>query len=73
MDIYNVWLRRFFTYVVPLACVTYFPVVGILGVEDPLGSSYPVQLLAPLAGVIFLAVALLVFRFGVRHYTSTGS
>ncbi|MDI7276672.1 MAG: ABC-2 family transporter protein, partial [Anaerolineae bacterium] len=31
LAIYRDWFRRFFTFVVPLACVSYFPVVGILG------------------------------------------
>lgn len=71
--IYQKYFRRFFTFVVPLACVTYFPVVAILGIPDPLGSPLVVQALAPLAGFGFFAVALLLWRFGVRHYTSTGS
>ncbi len=29
--------------------------------------------LAPTLGVVFLAVSLQVWRFGVRHYRSTGS
>ena len=71
--IYQIYFRRFFTFVVPLACVTYFPVVAILGIADPLGSPLVVQVLAPLAGFGFFAATLLLWRFGVRHYTSTGS
>jgi ABC-2 type transport system permease protein len=73
MAIYAKSFRRFFTFVVPLACVAYFPVVGILGIADPLGSSLLFQVLAPLAGFIFFGATLLLWRFGVRHYTSTGS
>lgn len=74
MAIYERWFRNFFTYLIPLACVTYFPVVAILGLEDPLGSSRPFQVLAPLSGILFLAVAVTVFhRVGLRHYASTGS
>lgn len=71
--IYHEYFRRFFTWVVPLACVAYFPVVAILGIEDPLGSSRTFQVLAPAAGFGFFGAALLLWRFGVRHYTSTGS
>jgi len=74
MAIYERWFRNLFTFVVPLACVTYFPVVAILGIDDPLGSSRGFQMAAPLAGIVFFAAAVFIFdRIGVRHYTSTGS
>jgi len=73
LTIYRVWFRRFFTFVVPLACVTYFPALAVLGRPDPLGTSLVFQVLSPLVGVAFLAVCLRVWGFGVRHYRSTGS
>lgn len=74
LPIYRPWFRRFFTFVVPLACVTYFPGLAILGREDPmLGSPTWFRWAAPLIGVLFLAVALRVWQVGVRHYRSTGS
>lgn len=73
LTIYRDWFRRFFTFGVPLACVTYFPALAILGRPDPLGTSLWFQSLAPLVGFIFLLIALLIWRFGVRHYRSTGS
>ena len=33
MHIFPLELRRFFTYVVPLGCVSYFPALAILGVD----------------------------------------
>ena len=72
--IYEAWFRKFFTYIVPLACISYFPIVAILGIDDPLGSSRTFQTLAPFSGVLFLWFTMFVFqRAGVRHYTSTGS
>lgn len=73
MAVYQPGFRRFFTYVIPLACVAYFPVVALLGVDDPLGSTSTFQVLAPLAGFAFFAAALVAWRLGVRRYTSTGS
>jgi ABC-2 type transport system permease protein len=73
LPIYRPWFRRLFTYVIPLACVTYFPVIAILDRPDPLGTPAALQWLAPSAGVIFLAMALQVWKVGVRHYRSTGS
>ena len=73
LAIYQRDFRRFFTFIVPLGCVTYFPLVAVLGVDDPLGTSFVFQICAPLAGFVFLAAALLLWRIGVRQYTSTGS
>jgi ABC-2 type transport system permease protein len=76
MSIYNEWFRRFFTYIVPLACVSYYPILAILGHgEDPAGGgAVPVfGWFSPAVGVVFLVVSLRVWRLGVRHYRSTGS
>jgi ABC-2 type transport system permease protein len=73
LTIYRSWFRRFFTYVVPLGCVSYLPVVAILGKSDPLGTPMWVQWVAPLSGVAFLVVALQFWKLGVRRYVSTGS
>jgi ABC-2 type transport system permease protein len=73
MTIYGPRFRRFFTFVVPLACVTYFPAAAIM--DKPVLFDLPVWApwLAPVYGSLFLVVALRVWRFGVRHYQSTGS
>jgi ABC-2 type transport system permease protein len=71
--IYRPWFRRVFTYVIPLACINYFPVVAVLGRPDPLGTPRILQWLAPLAGVAFLGISLQFWKIGVRHYRSTGS
>jgi len=73
LPIFNRWFARFFIFVIPLACVNYFPVLAVLDKADPLNSPIWFQWTSPLAGVLFLAVALLVWEFGVRHYRSTGS
>jgi viologen exporter family transport system permease protein len=73
IPIYRPWFRQIFTYVIPLGCVTYFPVLAVLDRPDPLGTSTLLQTLAPLAGVAFLLVALQAWKLGVRHYRSTGS
>jgi ABC-2 type transport system permease protein len=73
LAIYRPWFRQVFTYLIPLGCVTYFPVVAVLDRPDPLGTSTLFQWLAPLAGVAFLLVALQAWKVGVWHYRSTGS
>lgn len=73
MSIYGKWLRRFFTFVVPLAATSYFPIVAFLGRSDPLGTPGWLAWLTPLAGFAFLALSLRLWSVGVRHYSSTGS
>lgn len=73
ITIYQAWFRKFFTFIIPLACVNYFPVLLILERPDPLGTSPLWQALAPATGVLFLGVGLLFWNFGLRYYTSTGS
>ena len=74
LAIYRPWFRKFFTFVVPLACVSYFPALAILGRADTaLGSPRWFQCAAPLIGVAFLPISLQAWKFGVRHYRSTGS
>ena len=73
ITIYRPWFRLFFTFVVPLATINYFPVHAMLGLDDALGSTRMIQWLSPLAGVLFLLVSLQFWKFGIRRYTSTGS
>jgi len=70
LNIYQKWVSRFFTFVIPFGCVNYFPLLYILGRTDGNDALY---LLTPLAGYLFILPCLLVWRFGVRHYRSTGS
>ena len=70
LDIYRSWFRLFFTFVVPLACANILP----LGVILQRPHALPVVgALSPLLGLFFLALSLLAWRQGVRHYHSTGS
>ena len=73
LPIYRTWFRKFFTYIVPLACVNYLPALAILERGDPLGFPIALQWCAPLICVIFLIIALQIWKIGVRYYRSTGS
>lgn len=74
LSIYAPWFRRLFTLVVPLACVSYFPALALLGRSDAaLGCPDWFRWTAPAVGMAFLAISLLLWRVGVRHYRSTGS
>jgi len=74
ISIYRPWFRRLFTFVVPLASVTYFPALGILGRHDTsLGSPGWFHWIAPILGILFLLICLQIWKIGVRRYRSTGS
>ncbi len=73
MNVYAGWLRNFLIYVVPIGCVTYFPMLAALHLHDPLGAPDWFLPLSPAAGLAFLAVSLRTWGLGVRRYTSTGS
>ncbi|ANE48990.1 membrane protein [Paenibacillus swuensis] len=70
LNIYHKWVARFFTYVIPFGCVNYVPLLFILG---KISNHTIWHVISPLAGFLFLLPCLLVWRFGVRHYVSTGS
>jgi len=73
LEIYASWFRQFFIFIVPLGCIAYFPVVGVLHRPDPLGAPEWFLYASPLAGFAFLALSFLAWRYGVRRYTSTGT
>jgi len=73
LTIYLPWFRKFFTFIVPLACVNYYPVLLIVEKPDPLGSPLWFQAISPAAGILFLIIGRLFWSFGLRHYSSTGS
>jgi ABC-2 type transport system permease protein len=73
LDIYQGWLRRFFTFIVPLGFVNYYPSLYLLDRADPLGLPPVARLLSPAAAVLISMVAWFGWRLGIRHYQSTGS
>lgn len=70
LNIYQKWVTRFFTFVIPFGCVNYLPLLFLLNkTEEP----YPLYMLTPLYGILFVIPCLYIWNFGVRHYRSTGS
>ncbi|MEM5432696.1 ABC transporter permease [Cupriavidus oxalaticus] len=73
LALYARWFRYVLTFAVPLACVAYYPALAILGKPDPLGAPAWTGLVSPLAGFVFLSMAMGAWRVGLRRYASTGS
>ncbi|MDQ6422297.1 ABC-2 family transporter protein [Paenibacillus sp. LHD-117] len=70
LTIYEKWVTRFFTFIIPFGCVSYLPLMYLLDKKE---GSLLIGMLVPFGGALFLLPCLLVWRFGVRHYRSTGS
>ena len=68
VSVYGKWMLRFYTFIVPLACVQYYPLQYLLGRSDR--SWYG---LLPLAGFVFTIPCYCFWRFGLKHYKSNGS
>jgi ABC-2 type transport system permease protein len=73
LTIYRSWFRLFFTFVVPLACLTTIPARVLLAPAGPSHSVAVTAWMSTLVGFVFLALSLQAWRLGVRRYTSTGS
>jgi ABC-2 type transport system permease protein len=73
LTIYHQELQRFFLFVVPVAFGSYAPACYLLNRPLPFGLPATLAFGAPLIALAFALMAALVWRFGVRHYQSTGS
>lgn len=70
LTIYNKWITRFFTFIVPFGCANYLPVAYLTGRA---GDYQVLYMLSPLLGTLFIIPCALVWLRASRHYTSTGS
>ena len=61
------------TFLIPLAFVNWYPALYVLDKPDPFGFPEWLRFASPLAALVLAVLAWLVWRSGVRHYTSTGS
>lgn len=70
MSIYKVSLRWIFTFLIPLSCVSYYPISAVLK-----HTFLPpwVSLIIPLAGLAFLFLSCQLWRLGIKSYASTGN
>jgi ABC-2 type transport system permease protein len=70
LSIYKAPFRWFFTFVIPVGCVAYYPIASMIH-QDML----PIWLGAalPLAGILFLYLSCQLWKVGVQHYHSTGN
>lgn len=68
LDIYHECVRKFFTYILPLAFVNYYPLLYVIGrTENKL------YIATPFVALIFVIPCYLVWRLGLKRYKSIGS
>lgn len=68
LDIYKEWVKKFFTFIIPLALVNYYPLLYVIGRTDN-----KLYMLAPIASMLFTIPCYAVWRIGLKKYKSTGS
>lgn len=73
ISIYPLAVRLFLTFILPVAFVTYYPALNLLGKDQFLGMPKSFQFGAPVAAVALLLCCHALWRIGMRHYHSTGS
>jgi len=57
----------------PAIFLNYYPALFFLDKPDPLGMPAFAPFLAPLVGIGLLLASFAFWRFGLRHYTGTGT
>ena len=68
LNVFPAAIQGFFTYILPLGFVAYYPAMALLGKTD-----LPVAGLMPLAAGVVTLLAALIWRAGLRSYDSTGT
>lgn len=68
IGIYGKRVLQFTTFVIPYALVQYYPLLYLLDIKTSVGYVF-----LPLLATLFLVPCYLFWRFGVRHYKSSGS
>jgi ABC-2 type transport system permease protein len=73
MPIYPVVLQVFFTFVVPIAFLNFYPAIAILGKE--ILPPFPACLgyLSPVAGIFLFVLSILFWNWALSKYQSTGT
>lgn len=68
VGIFNKYFVFFFTFVIPIACINYYPLLFLLGRSNSL-----IYALSPIIGMLILIPAVMLFNHGLKSYQGTGS
>ncbi|MBE5757949.1 MAG: hypothetical protein E7345_03355 [Clostridiales bacterium] len=70
INIYNKWLSRVFTFIIPVACFNYLPLSYIMGYGE---LPQIVYALSPLIGMVFVIPCFIFFSWAIKKYQGTGT
>lgn len=76
MSVYPKWFIRFFSFLIPMGFVSFYPACGFLGIDSGIDFPIPLEMAVwtPVAGIVWFFIAMKVFNFGLRtKYESAGS
>jgi len=73
LHVYPGWIRAIMGWALPLAFVAYVPTVFLAETANPLGLPAWFAVAPPVVALVLIAVAVVMWRTGIRHYQSTGS
>ncbi|MBQ1504426.1 MAG: ABC-2 family transporter protein [Oscillospiraceae bacterium] len=73
ISIYGKIASFLLTFVIPLAFISYYPAAYLLGKAESVMFSPHLAVLTPVFAVVFFALALLLWRWGIKNYKSTGT
>lgn len=68
LSIYHKYIKIFFTYILPLAFVNYFPLLYVIG-----KTSNKLYSFSPIISILFSIPCYIIWNIGVKRYKSTGS
>jgi len=68
IGIFNKYFVKIFTYIIPYACVNYYPLMYFIGKSDNV-----LYVFLPLVVLLYLIPCFLIFNKGSKNYLSTGS
>ncbi|BCJ85102.1 ABC transporter permease [Effusibacillus dendaii] len=73
LDMFNRGVRAIVTFVLPFAFMNYYPSLLLLGKWEKLGGYSWLAYASPAVALILCIIAFFAWRWGIRHYQSTGS
>lgn len=73
MTMYPEILQFILTYIIPIGWVSFYPVTGLLNMEDRIMSTAPTAFLTLVIGVLTIMVSMFIFGRGLKQYESAGN
>jgi len=68
LSIYGEGVLKFYTFVIPMALWSYYPLLYLIGRSDSI-----LCMISPVISAVFLIPCFILWKIGVRHFRSTGS